>query len=390
MSQAPSSAQTSPKLRTGLKLSSIQYLRAFAAAGVVAYHAANTLLGHDGHLINLNFGTYGVDVFFVVSGFIMFYTTYGTDMGPGEFFAKRLIRIFPLYFILSTLLFAGVFLFPAAFNKESPDVVAYLESIFFIPHWNPRFHDLQPILGPGWTLNYEMFFYLIFAASLFIRHRLRGLAVLPVIGLLAVAGYLHPMRTPASMVYTSPMLLEFCFGIIVAAAFTLPEKAGRRWPFVVMLFCGVVGACMYLFRADSFGSEAVRPLFVGLPCTLLVALFVAVERSGRLPQLPFLALVGDASYSLYLVQVFTIGAGQRLWHHVGSIHSVLSHALFILFELVFAIGLALIVYRYVEQKVGRRLNAALRRLQARHRASGAGAQYPNSSSQSYVGGDQSS
>jgi exopolysaccharide production protein ExoZ len=346
----------------GLKLNSIQYLRAFAAAAVVAYHASNTLLGHADHLIDLDYGTYGVDIFFVVSGFIMFYTTFGVGMRPAVFFVKRLIRIFPLYFILSTTMFVMVLLSPSTFNKASPDFLAYCESIFFIPHWNPRLHDLQPILGPGWTLNYEMFFYVLFAMSLFIRHRLSGIAVLPMIGTLVIIGYLHPIHNPVVFTYTSPMMLEFCLGIVVAATFTVPANSNLRWPIALMIACVACASYFYFFRADAYGNDMTRPFFVGVPCALVVAVFVAMEGCGRLPRFAFLSLVGDASYSLYLVQVFVIGIGLRMWRYVGSSNSILSHAVFIVLIMAASIATAIVIYRCVEFKVSRSLTARYRRL----------------------------
>jgi exopolysaccharide production protein ExoZ len=349
----------------GGKLNSIQYVRAIAASVVVLSHAANSLLGHAAHLINLDYGAYGVDIFFVVSGFVMYYTTFATGIRPSAFFLKRLIRIFPLYFVLSTLMFALVLASPASFNKESPDVRAYVESIFFIPHWNPRFHELQPLIGPGWTLNNEMFFYLLFAASLFLGSRLNALAVLLVICTLIVSGWLHPIENPLYITYTSPLMLEFCLGIIVAAVFIYPRKPSLRWPIALVTLLGAGTVYLYAFHVDSYGSELLRPLFVGLPCALVVAALVATERCGKLPTFAFLALLGDASYSLYLGHSFVLGFAQHFWQRFVGINSVLAHALFIVLVLGASVVLALILYRHLELKVGRALSAALRQRQQR-------------------------
>jgi exopolysaccharide production protein ExoZ len=368
----PSISPPGGRPATGLKLNSIQYLRAVAAAAVVVSHAANSLLGHTSHLINLDYGAYGVDIFFVVSGFVMYYTTFDTGIRPSTFIIKRLVRIFPLYFILSTAMIALVVLSPTSFNQESPDVFSYFESVFFIPHWNPRLHNLEPIIGQGWTLNYEVFFYLLFAASLFLRHRLNGIAVLPVIGALVIFGRLHPLENPLYITYTSALMLEFCLGIVVAASFITPEKPSLRWPVALMVLLGVATAYLYAFQTDSYGSEAARPLFVGLPCALFVASLVAIERCGRLPHVAFLALLGDASYSLYLVHGFVLGLARRLWRHFVAIDSLLSHALFITLILAASVATALLVYRHLELNVGRRVTAALRPLQARSSAAVAG------------------
>jgi exopolysaccharide production protein ExoZ len=325
------------------------------------YHASNTLLGHEGHLINLDYGTYGVDVFFVISGFIMFYTTYGTDIRPGTFIVKRLVRIFPLYFMLSSMLFVMVLWKPSLFNQESADVLAYLQSVFFIPHWNPRLHDLQPILGPGWTLNYEMFFYVLFAASLFLNSKAKGLLVLPVIGAMIMVGQFARVNEPAFMTYTNPIMLEFCLGIVVATAFAVTNDI--RWPAALMLIFGAAAAYAYTFWSGTYGNDAARPFLVGIPCAMVVTMFVAVERYGRLPRCALLSTLGDASYSLYLIQVFALGFGVRIWRYVGHFDSILSNVLFITFVIVLSCASSVVIYKYVELKISRKASAILRRVQ---------------------------
>jgi exopolysaccharide production protein ExoZ len=354
--KAPSTEIASP----GMKLYSIQYLRGLAAAAVVVSHAANSLLGRESHLIDLDYGAYGVDVFFVVSGFVMYYTTYDANASAGTFLIKRLIRIFPLYLLLSTAMWVLVRLSPASFNQESPDWLAYVQSVLFIPHWNPRLHNLEPIIGQGWTLNYEMFFYVLFAASLLIRHRLNSLAVLPAIGALVFCGALFPPEHPAAITYTSPLMLEFCLGIVVAASFTVPPPANRRWPIALIALLGAGTFYLYAFHAASHGSEALRPLFAGVPCALLVALSVAIERRGWLPNIGFLALLGDASYSLYLDHGFVLGFLKRLWKHLFPVDTIASHAVFIVLNLAVSALVALLIYRYLELKITRNLNSLLR------------------------------
>lgn len=349
------------------KLASIQYLRGFAAVAVVVSHAANSLLGHEGHLLDFDLGAYGVDVFFVLSGFIMFYTSFDLRMRPGDFLVKRLIRIVPLYLILTTAMFAMVVLLPRSFNRESPDVVAYLASILFIPHWNPRAHNLEPLIGQGWTLNYEMFFYVLFALALFIRSRYNAFFVLPVIALLVALGHQHPVENPAYLTYTDPLMLEFCLGIVVAAAFKFGNAPSSRWPAFLFAILAAITAYLYTFHADLHGLVSLRPVMIGIPCSLLVIAAVTLERSGRLPKWSYLLLLGDASYSLYLVHGFILGFGQRLWHRLFTIHSALSHAAYIGFILVVSIAVSVPIYRYLEVWTGRKLTTAIERLRLRSR-----------------------
>lgn len=350
---------------TGLKLYSIQYLRAIAAVAVVLSHAATAVEGHGEHLIDLQYGACGVDVFFVVSGFIMFYTTFDAQRRAGIFLVKRLIRIVPLYFVLSTVMFVLVSVSPASFNKESPDFLAYLESVLFIPHWNPRLHDLQPILGQGWTLNYEMFFYMIFAASLVLPRTTGTVAAIGAIAALSALGYLHPINDPFFITYTSPLLLEFCLGIVVAACFIVPVRHHWAAPAVLIVILGGVSLYVYSFLGTLQGLQTTRPLFIGVPSALLVTAFVALERGGALPRVEILTLVGNASYSLYLVHGFVLAVLQRLWGRYVHVHSVFYDAMFIAAVLAVSVAVAIPVYRHIEVRSGQWLNSALNRQQKR-------------------------
>jgi exopolysaccharide production protein ExoZ len=345
----------------GMKLHSIQYLRAIAASGVVLYHGADSLLGHDAAVIPFDYGQYGVDIFFVVSGFIMFYTTWESAIAPADFFVRRLVRIVPLYFLLSTLMLVIVSVAPVSFNKESGDFAAYLESVLFIPHHNPRADNLEPIIGQGWTLNYEMFFYVLFAAALSFRVRFRGALVIPVLALLVLAGWLFPVSGAALLTYTNPLLLEFCFGIAVAASILGPSAgSGSRWPLALIALLAASILYLYAFHAGLAGSEPLRPFFVGLPSALTVAILVLIELKGRLPFWAPLFLIGEASYSLYLVHGFVMGVARRLWMRFFEIQGVASHALYMAATLAASLVIAVLTYRHIELQLTRRIGALLR------------------------------
>jgi len=198
-----------PPDRTGVILP-IQYLRAFAAMSVVWLHAIEQMPG-AGATFDLHFGASGVDVFFVISGFIMLATTRGRDTTAAGFLVRRLLRVAPLYWLATLAMLAGSLLAPAAFHTLRYSAATVVESLLFIPHWSLAFPgNAWPVLVPGWTLNYEMFFYVLFALSLALpaRWRLAGLAA--AIGTLAATGYLAgPFANPVAATYTSRLLLEF-------------------------------------------------------------------------------------------------------------------------------------------------------------------------------------
>nr|WP_232247679.1 acyltransferase family protein [Pseudomonas putida] len=115
-------------------------------------------------------GDFGVDIFFVISGFVMWVTTEGKNKGIREFWVSRILRVAPLYWVFTCVLVAAALLMPSLFfNSRAVDPVFLLKSLFFIPALNPDVGDVTPVYTIGWTLTYEMFFYAIFGLSLALK-----------------------------------------------------------------------------------------------------------------------------------------------------------------------------------------------------------------------------
>jgi exopolysaccharide production protein ExoZ len=286
---------------------SIQYLRGLAAFGVLIFHAAERAGGAFG------VGAAGVDVFFVISGFIMWVVTCNRTPSPGQFLWKRVQRIVPLYWAVTLVTAAVAVLIPGAFPTMQVTLEAVLKSLLFVPHRDP--HGLiAPLIVPGWTLNYEMFFYLIFAAGLLAPTRLRPWLVSAALLALVAVRPLLDGQNPLVATYTDPILLEFAAGIWLGKAWSERRLPGATfgWAFVAMglaLFAGVAVAGLDVSQA--------RVLLWGVPAFLLVAGAVSVERAGPVPSLPPLRILGDASYSLYLVHGLAISAALRALKIVG-------------------------------------------------------------------------
>ena len=160
----------------------------------------------------------GVDVFFVISGFIMAYITadkFGRPGASGQFLTRRLIRLVPLYWLFTLAMLAAMVLVPGQLAHTALNPAHILASYLFIP-WLDSTGLAHPILGLGWTLNYEMYFYVIFAVMLFLPRRI-GLWSLAV--LFCALALLHPAIDPAQVqlsFWTDPIILEFLFGIGLA------------------------------------------------------------------------------------------------------------------------------------------------------------------------------
>ena len=140
------------------KIENIQVLRFIAAFSVMMVH-----------LPVFKFGAWGVDIFFVISGFIMMYIT---EHNNKNFLIKRIIRIVPLYWLLTLAVFLIAFLKPEILNNTTANFEHLLKSLFFIP-FNKNEAGHFPILFLGWTLNYEIIFYILFAFTIVVFKRFR-------------------------------------------------------------------------------------------------------------------------------------------------------------------------------------------------------------------------
>jgi len=313
-----SSIETPPEpqtvARTGHlipKLIHLQVLRAFAASLVVADHTFPDLVQrgvhaepyrHAGFLI----GHLGVTAFFVLSGLIMMRQSanlFGTLRGPLIFAYRRILRIVPMYWIAT----ACTLLFSLNHTILHP-IEETLLSLFFIPDFVNPIDRLEPLLGQGWTLNYEMFFYLLFAISLLLPRKTGILFLLIVPEMLAAIGraFHFPLAGPASSLanfYTDQLILLFGRGVLIGAW----ESESRTLPVLKIPFSPayllLVPALLFFampYRIGQFESWELLSLY-----SILVVLCCTLVPNGTPgPILRGLVLLGDASYSTYLFHLF--------------------------------------------------------------------------------------
>ncbi len=265
---------------------SIQVFRAVAATMVVLFHASNGAFA---------VGAAGVDVFFVISGFIM--GSIGIHETARSFALRRLVRIVPLYWTV-TLSICLASLLPDMFSSFSFDAVRLLKSLFFIPYFNEH-HQPWPLLVAGWTLNDEMIFYVVFALGLAAGHPV--VLTASVLTLAWLAGLVVPHRSAILGAWTDQIVLEFAFGLLLSRA---------KWPSTVLLgpallIAGIAGLS---FSTSATNIPDARLLTWGVPALLLVAGGVVMERHGHWPRMRALERIGDASYSIYLLHGIVIAA----------------------------------------------------------------------------------
>jgi exopolysaccharide production protein ExoZ len=275
-------------------------LRAVAALGVVIRHMQGELVrrGFDDPFPNFEVGALGVDLFFVISGFIMVYSSgqfFARPDGGTRFFFKRLIRIVPLYWLFTTLMLVVVI--RGAQPAGSYSVREFIASYLFIPVPN-RIGEMQPTYLPGWTLNYEMFFYVCFAAALRWSRPIAVALVGSTLTGLVILGYLAPLPQPIAF-WADSLSLEFCYGMALAQLFL----RGWRISPLGRLALLVAGAAAALLLAAHGESSPIRGFTWGLPAAAIVAAVALTDASPRSLFARAFEALGDASYSLYLVHV---------------------------------------------------------------------------------------
>jgi exopolysaccharide production protein ExoZ len=294
-------------------VASIQYLRGFAAMMVVFAHS-NEQFMTGLHRIWRDIGWSGVDIFFAISGFIMTYTVARDDFSRVTFLKKRIARVVPMYWA-ATIATAGlVLLWPKLFQTTHFGLSNFIQSLLFVFSPDPVDGKLSPTLHLGWTLNFEMFFYLCFAATLFIKPLART-AVLATMFLVLVIGVplLH-IHVPTIVGLANSVTFEFLLGCLLGSAYIYGAVA--KTPFSIAIFLVVIGIIGLIVGGILNDSLDARWIYRGIPAAVLIYGLLAVEL--RKPfRSAFLHTVGDASYSIYLTHIFSVEGIKKVWRIVG-------------------------------------------------------------------------
>lgn len=281
------------------RLDSVQLLRAIAATAVVVFH-----------IPLFRNGSWGVDIFFVISGFIMALVTAKSGR---DFFAKRVFRVVPLYWLGTVGVFCIALLMPNLLDNTTADVTGLIKSLLFIPYQKGEY--VQPLLFLGWTLNFEMFFYLLFALSMAISHRYRLLICSGLILVLVVLGLVVKFDTVIPAFYTSEILAEFVLGMGCYAVYARTQAWRAAGPSTrtrtVLVVLGI--ACLATLPLSTHLAPILgRTVCWGIPATLG---FLAITHGLSGAHLPRgIVLIGDASYSLYLFHPYVMKVFNKVFH----------------------------------------------------------------------------
>jgi exopolysaccharide production protein ExoZ len=326
-------------------IENIQALRGVAALLVLLSHASLYESRTDSNQILPNslfeLGGAGVDLFFVISGYVMMLISgFGSSgiVQARNFFTRRAARIYPLYWFFTLVVILIVSVQPQLINREGGiSQLSYWKSFFLIPDV-----EKAPLVGQGWTLIHEMYFYIAFSVIVIFKNKTRYYVIgLWVLLLILFNSVFEPPNTPAFKIITNQLTFEFIFGCLVAI---LQKMDIMNWG-KTAFFGGIAFLCM-----NPEHMDASRVLWFGLPSTLIVYGAVAMEKKQQLVLPLWLRKTGDISYSLYLSHVFVLSVCLKVWKLIES-EGFLDNIIAIFAMFLFSWITGFIVYQYFEYPV---------------------------------------
>lgn len=291
-------------------LRNLHLLRALAALGVVYFHITSTA-GLD---LAWDVGSRGVDVFFVISGFIIAYI--GAKK-PEHFFVRRLIRIVPFYWAATLVVFTAATVLPQFFRSTDASLQHLLPSLLFFPHLSAS-GEVQPTLILGWSLNFEMYFYVLFALALLLSTRWAPvLCVAGIVAVVLIGKLLGPVSTAFDF-YARTTSLEFCYGIGVYYVLAWCERrkailADSTVLKRVVVLALIASAVAIVLLEKHYKDSVPRYLAGGLPAAVIVLSALLLERLfGIFSRSRIAWLLGEASYVIYLIHPYIVFGVLRL------------------------------------------------------------------------------
>lgn len=278
--------------------------------------------------------------------------------GISTFVYNRLSRIVPLYFLFTTLMIFVMIVLPAGVKEARLDIWQIITSYTFIPY--ERYDGrIAPVLSLGWTLNYEVFFYLLFACVMWLPARRAAVSSIAIMVVLAAVGVFMPSQSPAPLrAWTFNIILEFAMGVAIALSY---ERFGKTyaktiWPALILVSTGMLS--LYFLNLPGHPEWMPRFVSAGIPMAVVVSasvLLVPAALEQRLPR--WSVALGDSSYSLYLSHRFVQRPIQIILTRLSLDPSVIG-GLYMLLAVSGAIAVGHLVFVVLERPLLRRLRRA--------------------------------
>ncbi|MDP9526173.1 acyltransferase family protein [Pseudomonas protegens] len=311
------------------KMENITLIRGVAASLVLVIHSFLFLGYSQPYSSNIYLTSIGVDIFFILSGFIMTLAHWDDfDRGASTvvtFLKKRIVRIYPMYFIVTAVTSAVLFAAPQLFHSMEYSNILLFKSLLFMPllvETSPIF-----VIAVAWTLSYEILFYLIFAACLLLKRRNGLITIVCALSIWALTGVLTKPINPVADMILSTLPIEFIAGVLLCAYYKsalppLPKKTTNLTAILIIAVAiSLFGAAQYQIQGTPLGDNK-RALYYITPALLIFALLFTIKLPSNLWINRTINLVGDASYSIYLTHLLTIGAIKFIAARSGAIDNI--------------------------------------------------------------------
>jgi peptidoglycan/LPS O-acetylase OafA/YrhL len=324
------------------KYRGLQILRITAACMVLLTHSTFYAWERlDRHFAVWAKGAAGVEIFFVLSGFVMIYSSEKLTNDPAGwkiFAARRIVRIVPIYWIATSAKILALLLTTGYVLHTRFSFLQALASYLFLPARGME-GDIAPVVGVGWTLNFEMFFYLLFTLALFLRVNVYKF-VGPILALLAMGAFLRKPDWPAIAFYLDTRVLLFFYGMVIAGI-CMSGKHLPKYPAIALLCVGFLGL------AGPWNSPAwLHGLPDGIAAFFIIYSTASLEDSlTRIPR--FILFAADASYAIYLFHPFIAPAVPLALMKFHLIHPWLS----VVSSVVLALAGGCLIHLFVEAPI---------------------------------------
>jgi peptidoglycan/LPS O-acetylase OafA/YrhL len=351
--------------RRGSYLDRVQVLRFFAAAAVLfahLQHEAATRLPTAGFKpFTLIDGGIGVDLFFIISGFIMYHVSadkFACKGAAGDFLVRRYLRIAPLYYLATALMLLATFTFDNAVSIAQPNWDHVAASFVFFPALN-ELGQAVPVLKLGWTLNFEVYFYAVFALTLLFGRKAGLLVLLMLLGAVVLLAQVLPDPPVAVAFWGQSLVFEFLGGIGIALLYRRGARIDgpQAW--------GVIVSSLLLLAGLKWGGVVPylpRALYAGVPAWLIVAAVVCApfdEHQGAIKRC--LAAGGEASYAIYVIHPFGIRAATLIWDRLAlPVQPFLYIALLMIVVIAGAFAVNVLIERPLDRWLRRLLEPSAR------------------------------
>lgn len=348
---------TSSPLSAPVRLVGIQSLRGFAVLLVIMVHLHHTERKYSHGPILLGawnpIGISGVDIFLVVSGFVLTYLAFG-HIGQASYARAyayaRVTRVYPIYVLVTALLIPVYVSQPTLINAAEGHQVNLWRSLLLIP-------DVRlPLIPVAWTLHHEVYFYLVFGLMLWLPER--HLPKLMLLWLMVTAALIgwgqqvpRPQQGAFERVLFNAINLDFILGMTAAYAVAHgPRRGATACLWGALLWVAVAYSIWLAATGDYWVSDGWRVAVFGLPATLFIYAIVVRELDQGRVFWPKLAWIGDCAYSVYLIHLIVLVVMGRLWERFG-VPGMPAHLVFLALSLGIALGLGNAIYRHVERPI---------------------------------------